>query len=568
MTDDTLHADASVSEAMTATMQAAAPSSGMPMRDVPALGTPTLSTPALSTPTINTPVDDVAWIDIAPQRFETLALDAKLLRAVTDSGYTSMTPIQAKAIPLVLAGRDVMGAAQTGTGKTAAFSLPLLQKMMKHETASMSPARHPVRALVLTPTRELADQVANNVKTYAKHTQLRSMVVFGGIDMKPQTAELKKGVEVLIATPGRLLDHIEAKNCVLNQVEYVVLDEADRMLDIGFLPDLQRILSYLPKQRQTLLFSATFSPEIRKLAQSYLQDPITVEVARPNATATNVEQRFYSVNEDDKRAVIHQLIKTRALTQALVFVNSKLGAARLARSFEREGLKTSALHGDKSQDERLKSLDAFKRGEVDVLVATDVAARGLDIVDLPAVFNFDVPYNAEDYVHRIGRTGRAGASGLAVTLVDRDDVRLVGDIERLIKKKIELEPFELVDDRPRRAPYRAREGFEDRPVREAERPALPADRSAAEPERAPRDVERFAREPERYAREIERPRRSFAPSAAPSDPFFDKPYEPTAQSAGKPAWDQKVAAAAPARGLSPNIRGKRKVASLLGGGKL
>ncbi len=371
--------------------------------------------------------DEQSAIDAAPQRFDTLPLDAKLLRAVSDSGYTAMTPIQAKAIPLVLAGRDVMGAAQTGTGKTAAFSLPLLQKMMKHETASMSPARHPVRALVITPTRELADQVANNVKTYAKHTQLRAAVVFGGIDMKPQTLELKRGVEVLIATPGRLLDHIEAKNCVLNQVEYVVLDEADRMLDIGFLPDLQRILSYLPKTRQTLLFSATFSPEIRRLATSYLQDPITVEVARANATATNVEQRFYSVTDDDKRAVVCQLMKTRALSQAIVFVNSKLGAARLARSFEREGMKTAALHGDKSQDERLKSLEAFKRGEVEVLVATDVAARGLDIADLPAVFNFDVPFNAEDYVHRIGRTGRAGASGLAVTLVDRDDVRLVGD---------------------------------------------------------------------------------------------------------------------------------------------
>ncbi len=369
-----------------------------------------------------------------PARFDTLPLDEKLLRAVADSGYQTMTPIQAKAIPIVLAGRDVMGAAQTGTGKTAAFSIPLLQKMLKHENPSMSPARHPVRALVLAPTRELADQVANNVKQYSKFTKLRATVVFGGIDMKPQTAELKAGVEVLIATPGRLLDHIEAKNCVLNQVEYVVLDEADRMLDIGFLPDLQRILSYLPKQRQTLLFSATFSTEIKRLAESYLQDPILVEVARPNATATNVEQRFFSVAPDDKRRAVLKLLKERSITQAIVFVNSKLGCARLARSFERDGLRTNALHGDKSQDERLKALDAFKRGEVDVLVATDVAARGLDIADLPAVFNFDVPFNAEDYVHRIGRTGRAGASGLAFTLVARDDMRMVGDIEKLIKK--------------------------------------------------------------------------------------------------------------------------------------
>ncbi|MEO8151894.1 MAG: DEAD/DEAH box helicase [Rhizobacter sp.] len=460
--------------------------------------------------------------------FAALGLAPVLEKAIAESGYTTMTPIQAKAIPIVLAGRDVMGAAQTGTGKTAAFSLPLLHKMLKHENSSASPARHPVRALVLAPTRELADQVAKNIKTYSKHTKLRAMVVFGGIDMKPQTLELKTGVEVLIATPGRLLDHIEAKNCVLNQVEYVVLDEADRMLDIGFLPDLQRILSYLPKQRQTLLFSATFSPEIKRLAESYLQDPILVEVARPNATATNVEQRFYSVATDDKRAVVCKILKDRGLTQALVFVNSKLGCARLARSLERDGLKTNALHGDKSQDERLKALDAFKRGEVDVLVCTDVAARGLDIADLPAVFNFDVPFNAEDYVHRIGRTGRAGASGLAVTLVSSSDARLVADIERLIKKKIELEPFELDDARPPR---------EERPRRV--RDETPVDDSP-------------------------RPTRSYAQTTkAPRDPFFDKPYEPSGLSDA--AWESKAPTpAAGARGLSPNIKPKKKVAALFG----
>jgi ATP-dependent RNA helicase RhlE len=485
--------------------------------------------------TTDTRNDSLAAEAPAPARFDTLPLDPKLLRAVADSGYTAMTPIQAKAIPIVLDGRDVMGAAQTGTGKTAAFTIPLLQKMLKHENASMSPARHPVRALVITPTRELADQVANSVKTYAKHTQLRSTVVFGGIDMKPQTLVLKGGVEVLIATPGRLLDHIEGKNCVLNQVEYVVLDEADRMLDIGFLPDLQRILSYLPKERQTLLFSATFSPEIRKLANSYLQDPILVEVARPNATATNVEQRFYSVTDDDKRAVVRQLLKTRELTQALIFVNSKLGAARLARSFERDGLKTQALHGDKSQDERLKALAAFKAGEVDLLVATDVAARGLDIADLPGVFNFDVPFNAEDYVHRIGRTGRAGASGLAVTLVTRDDARLVSDIEKLIKKKIELEPFELEDDRPRRP------------------------RPRADDEREPREERSQAAPPRSYERR---------PAAPAADPFFDRPYESNAATATTPSWEPAPKSATAAnRGLSPNIKPKRKVAALLGGVK-
>jgi ATP-dependent RNA helicase RhlE len=474
----------------------------------------------------------------APARFDTLPLDPKLIRAVDEQGYATMTPIQAKAIPLVLSGRDVMGAAQTGTGKTAAFAIPLLQKMMRHETSSVSPARHPVRALVLAPTRELADQVAQSIKGYAKHCHLRSTVVFGGIDMKPQTAELKRGVEVLIATPGRLLDHIEAKNCVLNQVEYVVLDEADRMLDIGFLPDLQRILSYLPKQRQTLLFSATFSPEIKRLAQSYLQDPITVEVARPNATASTVEQRFVSVATDDKRRVVLQMLRQRAITQAIVFVNSKLGAARLARSFEHDGLRTAALHGDKSQDERLKSLAAFKAGEVDVLVATDVAARGLDIADLPAVFNFDVPFNAEDYVHRIGRTGRAGASGLAVTLVTRDDARLIGDIEKPIKKKIELDAFELEDDRPRRSlPPRRRD--DDYAAAPAESRAPAAGNYAPAPRRLPSRSES-------------------------RDPFFDKPYEPSASDA--PAAWEKAATPAAAR-LSPNIRPRRKVAALLGGAK-
>jgi ATP-dependent RNA helicase RhlE len=464
--------------------------------------------------------------------FATLPLDPLLQRAVADQGYTQMTPIQAKAIPIVLSGRDVMGAAQTGTGKTAAFSLPLLQKMLRHQNTSASPARHPVRALVLAPTRELADQVANNVKAYARHTQLRVACVFGGVDMTPQTQELRRGVEVLIATPGRLLDHIQAKNCALNQVEYVVLDEADRMLDIGFLPDLQRILSYLPKQRQTLLFSATFSPEIKKLAQSYLQDPVLVEVARPNATASTVEQRFYAVEEDDKRRAVRQLLRERSLSQAIVFVNSKLGAARLARALERDGLKTAALHGDKSQDERLKALEAFKRAEVDLLVATDVAARGLDIADLPAVFNYDIPFNAEDYVHRIGRTGRAGASGLAVSFVTRSDQRQMAEIEKLIKKKIEIEPLELEDDRPRRPRHPgSHSGDEDRPARHAR---------GAEPRRPA--------------------------SQPPADPIFFQPYE--ADPNADPAWERAAPAPAPVgRTLSPYIKPKRKVALLLGGGK-
>ncbi len=481
--------------------------------------------------------------------FSNLSLAPQLARAVLEMGYENMTPIQEQAIPVVLEGKDVMGAAQTGTGKTAAFALPLLQRMMKHENASTSPARHPVRALVLLPTRELAVQVAEQVELYAKYTNLRSAVVFGGMDMKPQTLALKAGVEVLVATPGRLLDHIEAKNAVLNQVEYVVLDEADRMLDIGFLPDLQRILSYLPKQRITLLFSATFSPEIKRLASSYLQDPVTIEVARSNATASTVEQHFYSVGADDKRRALHQILKTRGMKQAFVFVNSKLGCARLARSLEKEGLKTTALHGDKSQDERLKALEAFKSGEVDLLVCTDVAARGLDIKDVPAVFNFDVPFNAEDYVHRIGRTGRAGASGLAVSFVASSDQRLVADIEKLIKTKIELEP--LVFDEDPVPTGRHNDGR--RMYRDAD--------DAAPRDTAPREAAR--REP-RDSHPV-RERREAPPHrqpAAPRDPFFDRPYESAAAPDAHPAWET-AAKANPARhGVSANIKPKKKVAAL------
>ncbi|MBG6073063.1 MULTISPECIES: DEAD/DEAH box helicase [unclassified Polaromonas] len=477
--------------------------------------------------------------------FSNLSLAEPLARAVADMGYETMTPIQEQAIPVVLQGKDVMGAAQTGTGKTAAFTLPLLQRMMKHENASTSPARHPVRALVLLPTRELAVQVAEQVKLYAKYTNLNCAVVFGGMDMKPQTLELKKGVEVLVATPGRLLDHIEAKNTVLNQVEYVVLDEADRMLDIGFLPDLQRILSYLPKQRITLLFSATFSPEIKRLASSFLQDPVTIEVARSNATASTVEQHFYSVGADDKRRALHQILKTRGMKQAFVFVNSKLGCAKLARSLEREGLKTTALHGDKSQDERLKALEAFKSGEVDLLVCTDVAARGLDIKDVPAVFNFDVPFNAEDYIHRIGRTGRAGASGLAVSFVASSDQRLVTDIEKLIKTKIEIEPLEFEEDTPRIS-VQGRINDGRRMYREGEEGRAPEHRSPRE------HTER-------------RERREYTPHRQPAvsrDPFFDRPYEPGVAAESLPSWEASSKANAARNGVSANIKPKKKVAAL------
>jgi len=399
------------------------------------------------------------------------------------------------------------------------------------------------------PTRELADQVAQQIKLYAKYTQLRSAVVFGGMDMKPQTLELKRGVEILVATPGRLLDHIEAKNAVLNQVEYVVLDEADRMLDIGFLPDLQRILSFLPKQRTTLLFSATFSPEIKRLAGSYLQDPVTIEVARPNETASTVEQRFYSAQDDDKRRVVKAVLNERGIKQAFIFVNSKLGCGRLARSLEREGLVTAALHGDKSQDERLKALEAFKKGEVDLLVCTDVAARGLDIKDVPAVFNFDVPFNAEDYVHRIGRTGRAGASGLAVTLVSPSDMRLVADIEKLIKTKLQVENYPLDEDRSRGnvSEGRREERRDDR--REERRPERGFERRREE--ETPRDR-----------------RSSFRPAQVSRDPFFEKPYEaPSLEQAAAASWEASPKTTASRTGISANIKPKRKVAALFKSGE-
>ncbi len=464
----------------------------------------------------------------APGRFADLPLDPRILRAVHEMGYVNMTPIQARAIPLLLGGRDIMGAAQTGTGKTAAFSLPILQQLLPLASTSVSPARHPVRALVLAPTRELADQVFVNLRAYAKHTPLRCACVFGGMDMNPQKEELRKGVELLVATPGRLLDHIEAKNVNLSQVQFVVLDEADRMLDIGFLPDLQRILSYLPKQRTTLLFSATFSPEIKKLAKSYLQDPLLVEVARPNATASTVEQRVVQVEEDDKRAALVQLVHDHGLQQLIVFVNSRLGAGRLARALERDGLKAQAMHGDKSQAERLTTLDAFKRGEVQALVATDVAARGLDIAELPAVINYDVPFNAEDYVHRIGRTGRAGASGLAITLATARDARGLADIEKLIKRELPRETLEL-----RRRPRPPRRDDEPGHSREsAPRSRVATEGSAATP----------------------RPRR--APS---HDPWFDKPYEPD------PAAAQRETAEPAPASPRPGIRPRRKVAALLGG---
>ncbi|ABR89617.1 ATP-dependent RNA helicase [Janthinobacterium sp. Marseille] len=494
-----------------------------------------------SQPVIQPTTSPAAAVDAHPAvRFEDFGLAPEILRALSDQGYVHPTPIQAEAIPVVLQGIDVMGAAQTGTGKTAGFSLPIIQLLMAHANSSASPARHPVRALILTPTRELADQVADNVKAYSRHTPLRSVVVFGGVDMAPQTAALRSGVEIVIATPGRLLDHIQQKTLNLSQTQILVMDEADRMLDMGFLPDLQRIINLLPKQRQNLMFSATFSPEIKKLAATFLKDPVTIEVARSNATAENVTQIVYKVEEGDKGDAVSYIIRERGLKQVIVFSNTKIGASRLARQLENEGVKASAIHGDKSQAERMAALEAFKNGTIEVLVATDVAARGLDIAELPCVINYDLPYNAEDYVHRIGRTGRAGASGDAISLYSDKDARLLVDIEKMIKHK--FVPAQLAGFVP--AGNRASERKERSPRRDD---SESRGRGSERRESAPREAS-GGRDPgsrSAYA----------APRKEKIDPFFTKPYEPAPSTIS----EAKPAEQAPAK--PP----KHKMAALLGG---
>lgn len=394
--------------------------------------------------------------------FSSFGLHPDLLSSILAAGYSTPTPIQAQALPVVMQGRDVMGAAQTGTGKTAAFSLPILHRLMPFATHSASPARHPVRALILTPTRELADQVGESVKLYCKNTPLRSAIVFGGVDIHAQRDELRRGCEILIATPGRLLDHIEQKNVNLSQVGILVLDEADRMLDMGFLPDLDRIVRQLPPQRQSLLFSATFSPEIRKLGNNFLNNPVSIEVAARNATADTVQQSAYSAEGDEKRQAVMHIVRSKKLSQVIVFTNTKAGAARLARQLERDGIKAESIHGDKSQLERMKVLEAFKANQVEVLVATDVAARGLDVAGVPCVINFDLPFSAEDYVHRIGRTGRAGAKGEAIALVSAEEMHLWADIQKLTGKKLSLQRLNLPaaparQREPQRRSYKAQD---------------------------------------------------------------------------------------------------------------
>ncbi|MDX8386500.1 MAG: DEAD/DEAH box helicase [Gallionella sp.] len=434
--------------------------------------------------------------------FADLNLAPEILKALTESGYTTPTPVQAQAIPLVMEGRDLMAGAQTGTGKTAAFTLPVLQKLLPFASSSTSPARHPVKALILVPTRELAIQVEESVKTYAKHSKLRSLVVFGGVDIKTQTPTLKRGVEILVATPGRLLDHVEMKSVQLNQVQMLVLDEADRMLDMGFMPDLKRILALLPKHRQTLMFSATFSKEIKKLSEEFLTNPTLVEVARSNATAENVTQKVYLVDQGDKHALLAKLLRGSDATQVLVFTKTKLTASRLAKQLQRDGVAADAIHGDKTQKERIQALEAFKSGAVTVLIGTDVAARGLDIDQLPMVINYEIPSAAEDYVHRIGRTGRAGASGAAISLVSPDEERYLLGIEKLIKREIPKEKANVTrTDRTSRTPNRTQ------------------------------SHERHERHEHKYTP------RPVAPNKPSHDPWFDKPYEPSVSA--KPALDKQ-----------------------------
>ncbi|MDT8282438.1 MAG: ATP-dependent RNA helicase RhlE [Gammaproteobacteria bacterium] len=366
--------------------------------------------------------------------FESLGLLAELNRAVSEKGYSSPTPIQKQAIPVILEGGDLMGGAQTGTGKTAGFTLPLLQRLMQTDVPHKG--RRPLRALVLTPTRELAAQVAESVRDYGRYLPLRSTVVFGGVSINPQKMKLIKGVDVLIATPGRLLDHVNQRSVDLSKVDILVLDEADRMLDMGFIHDIKKVLALVPKNKQTLLFSATFSDDIKKLANGLLKNPALIEVTRQNSSTDTVTQIVHSVDKARKRELLSFLIGSNNWQQVLVFNRTKHGANRLAEQLNNDGITAAAIHGNKSQGARTRALADFKNGKVRVLVATDIAARGIDINQLPHVVNFELPNVAEDYVHRIGRTGRAGHEGEAMSLVCVDELKLLNDIEKLIKMKI------------------------------------------------------------------------------------------------------------------------------------
>ncbi|MDB5853047.1 MAG: helicase [Herminiimonas sp.] len=389
--------------------------------------------------------------------FNELGLSEAIVRAVTEHGYTIPTPIQVQAIPAVLAGGDLLAGAQTGTGKTAGFTLPILQRL---SSTGMRPGARHVRALILTPTRELAAQVEESVRTYGKHVKLSSAVIFGGVNINPQIDRLRGGIDILVATPGRLLDHMQQNTIDLSKVEILVLDEADRMLDMGFIKDIRRVLKALPPKRQNLLFSATFSDEIKTLADGLLNAPAMIEVARRNSTVEIIAQKVHPVDRDKKHPLLSNLIKSNGWSQVLVFTRTKHGANKLVEQLGHDGISGMAIHGNKSQAARTRALAEFKDGSLQVLVATDIAARGIDIDQLPHVVNYDLPNIPEDYVHRIGRTGRAGATGEAVSLVCVDEHDMLKDIERLIKRTL---PREVVagfepDPNARAQPIQLRSG--------------------------------------------------------------------------------------------------------------
>ena len=397
--------------------------------------------------------------------FADLGLLPELLRALDDQGYATPTPIQREAIPVVLQGRDLLAAAQTGTGKTAGFTLPLLQRL--HTQKPLHPGqRARIRALVLTPTRELASQVGESVENYGKHLSLSSMVMFGGVNINPQTTRLRQRVDILVATPGRLLDHAGQRTIDLGGVELLVLDEADRMLDMGFIHDIKRVLALLPKQRQNLLFSATFAAPIRELARGLLDNPAEVTVTPPNTTVERIRQKIYPVDRDAKKALLEKLINEGNWSQVLVFTRTKHGANRLAEGLDKAGIAAMAIHGNKSQSAREKALSEFKAGRLRALVATDIAARGIDIDGLPHVVNYELPNVPEDYVHRIGRTGRAGAGGEACSLVCVDELKLLADIEKTIKLKIERVVVPGFEPDPNAKPEPLRKPQQQRPPRQ------------------------------------------------------------------------------------------------------
>jgi ATP-dependent RNA helicase RhlE len=445
--------------------------------------------------------------------FDELGLAPELLRAVAHQGYTEPTPVQRESIPIVLAGRDLLAGAQTGTGKTAAFVLPILQRLAENAAYNQTSGRRPIRVLVLTPTRELAVQVEESVRTYGAQRPVRSTTIYGGMPFDPQVRKLLQAPQIVVATPGRLLDHVEQRTIDLSRVEVLVLDEADRMLDMGFIPDIRRIVRLLPTHRQTLLFSATFSTEVRRLAADFLRDPAFVQVTPKNSAPDLVQQVVLPVDRERKRELLSRLVRSGRIEQALVFARTKHGAGRLAQQLERDGINATAIHGDKSQPQRTRALADFKSGRVDILVATDVAARGLDIDALPHVVNFELPNVPEDYLHRIGRTGRAGVVGDAVSLVSPEEAPFLAQIERMLGRSIEtqvvagFEPAqsirpELMDTRPvRRSPGRRSGGRGQRsvaPVRSAApvRPSRPSrPELAGRPAPMSMPGERFAARP-------------------------------------------------------------------------